>query len=66
MPLTISSRLEDPNSSEHVQPNCGSHCFLTGEIDGLSRILLRLHWSRHTDLRTLCFVTLMNETNFVN
>lgn len=36
------------------------------EIDGSGRILLRLHWSRHTDLRTLCFVTLMNETNFVD
>lgn len=40
MPLKISSRLEDPNSSEDVQPSFGSHCFLTGQNPA--------HWPENT------------------
>lgn len=34
----LSFRLNDPNSPEYVQPNCGAHCFLTGETGGAGSV----------------------------
>lgn len=62
----LSFRLEDPNSPECVQPNCGTHCFLTEGTGGAGSVLdpaQALRWDRYTGLRTLCFVALMSETS---